>query len=198
MFDVSRLIVCTSMLGFLRLVNIAPNEGNELHEGDKVAVNGAPKQRFLKQVMFAMVECKFLEYHLLNYGSQELAMHEWMMVALAMGLFSLRLWCYQKLGKFFTYTIMVKENHPLIADGPYAYLIHPSYTGQVGVMLLFITFMLGFNISLMWLLGLPMMFFIVKVLRQRMAIEEAHMAEHIGTAYQIYASKRKRLIPFIY
>jgi protein-S-isoprenylcysteine O-methyltransferase Ste14 len=197
-FSATRLVVTLLMLAFLRLVNIAPNEGNESQEGDKVATGGAPNKRFEKQVAFAVVESLFPLYHLYNYGSSSLAIHEWILFGLAMCLFMLRIWCYQKLGKFFTYTIMVKKDHKLIDDGPYQYLIHPSYTGQVGVMILFVLYMLGFQLSFMWLLGLPIIGMILSVLKKRITIEENHMLAEFGETYKKYAEERYRLIPFVY
>jgi protein-S-isoprenylcysteine O-methyltransferase Ste14 len=41
----------------------------------------------------------------------------------------LRLWSYSALGRFFTYQISVRSHHELIGSGPYAWLLHPSYTG---------------------------------------------------------------------
>src|SRR3990170_1448076 len=176
MFIIKDTFITTMlMVIFLKLVNIAPNEGKENDEGDKVAKGGTPNKRFEKQVAFAIIESLFPLYHLYNYGFMSLAIHEWIIFGLSTCLFILRMWCYQKLGKFFTFTIMVKKDHILIDDGPYKYLIHPSYTGQVGVMLLFIIYMLGLEPGFMWLLGLPIIGFILVVLRKRMAIEENHM-----------------------
>ena len=46
----------------------------------------------------------------------------------------LRKWCFSILGKFFTYRVSILEDHKLIQEGPYRYLIHPSYTGMMMVM----------------------------------------------------------------
>lgn len=35
----------------------------------------------------------------------------------------------EALGNLFTFEVMIRKNHKLITDGPYAYLMHPSYTG---------------------------------------------------------------------
>lgn len=42
----------------------------------------------------------------------------------------LRIRTYKNLGRFFRYEISIQKNHELIKVGPYAYVRHPSYTGQ--------------------------------------------------------------------
>jgi protein-S-isoprenylcysteine O-methyltransferase Ste14 len=52
-----------------------------------------------------------------------------------------RLYCYRKLGRMYTYNITVCEDHKLITSGPYAYVRHPGYTGGLtslpGIMLFY-------------------------------------------------------------
>ncbi|KAM5544264.1 hypothetical protein V8D89_001924 [Ganoderma adspersum] len=42
---------------------------------------------------------------------------------------SIRLWSYHVLGSFFTFEVVIKDDHKLITSGPYSYVRHPSYTG---------------------------------------------------------------------
>jgi protein-S-isoprenylcysteine O-methyltransferase Ste14 len=44
---------------------------------------------------------------------------------------ALRLWCYRHLGSLFTYEVGIRQGHSLVATGPYAHLLHPSYTAAV-------------------------------------------------------------------
>jgi protein-S-isoprenylcysteine O-methyltransferase Ste14 len=44
---------------------------------------------------------------------------------------ALRLWCYRHLGSLFTYEVGIRQGHTLVATGPYAHLLHPSYTAAV-------------------------------------------------------------------
>ena len=41
----------------------------------------------------------------------------------------LRGWSFKALGDYFTHTVMVTSDQPVIASGPYRVLRHPSYTG---------------------------------------------------------------------
>ncbi|EKM50766.1 uncharacterized protein PHACADRAFT_153017 [Phanerochaete carnosa HHB-10118-sp] len=44
---------------------------------------------------------------------------------------ALRLLCYRTLGKFFTWRLAVRRDHELVTSGPYAFVRHPSYLGNV-------------------------------------------------------------------
>ena len=41
----------------------------------------------------------------------------------------LRGWSFKTLGEYFTFTVMVSSDQPVITAGPYRLLRHPSYTG---------------------------------------------------------------------
>ncbi|MGC1752319.1 MAG: PEMT/PEM2 methyltransferase family protein, partial [Trebonia sp.] len=41
----------------------------------------------------------------------------------------LRGWSFKTLGEYFTFTVMVSTDQPVVASGPYRLLRHPSYTG---------------------------------------------------------------------
>ncbi|KAI0322914.1 hypothetical protein OF83DRAFT_1048413 [Amylostereum chailletii] len=38
--------------------------------------------------------------------------------------------CYRALGRLFTFQLLVRKEHYLVTDGPYAYIRSPSYTGM--------------------------------------------------------------------
>ena len=42
---------------------------------------------------------------------------------------ALRGWSFKTLGEYFTFTVMVSSDQPVVAKGPYRVLRHPSYTG---------------------------------------------------------------------
>ncbi|TFK52672.1 hypothetical protein OE88DRAFT_1658070 [Heliocybe sulcata] len=39
-----------------------------------------------------------------------------------------RYWCYQTMGRHFTFELTIRDGHQLVTTGPYAYVRHPSYT----------------------------------------------------------------------
>ncbi|KAI0685303.1 hypothetical protein BC835DRAFT_1457646 [Cytidiella melzeri] len=53
-------------------------------------------------------------------------------VILLLGTF-LRLHCYDRLARAFTFELTLRENHKLITDGAYSIVRHPSYTGIYGL-----------------------------------------------------------------
>lgn len=42
---------------------------------------------------------------------------------------ALRIWAIKTLGRFFTSTVTIQQDHQLIKHGPYRYIRHPSYLG---------------------------------------------------------------------
>ena len=45
----------------------------------------------------------------------------------------IRIDCYRRLQRNFTFQLAVREDHKLVTDGPYAYVRHPSYLGALMV-----------------------------------------------------------------
>jgi len=109
----------------------------------------------------------------------------------------LRWWSFITLGKFFTYNVGIRKEHKLITSGPYALLIHPSYTGFFAsyaglVYTIAYPFIRGWPYIItftLWALGLVF----------RVVNEEQSLKEHFGEAeWNKYTSKRWRFVPFIY
>ncbi|EKM50778.1 uncharacterized protein PHACADRAFT_264260 [Phanerochaete carnosa HHB-10118-sp] len=44
---------------------------------------------------------------------------------------ALRLLCYRTLGKFFTWRLAIRRDHELVTSGPYAFVRHPGYLGNI-------------------------------------------------------------------
>jgi protein-S-isoprenylcysteine O-methyltransferase len=96
------------------------------------------------------------------------------------------------LGRFFTVNVAIAADHRVVDTGPYRYVRHPSYTG---VLLAF----LGYGIALgNWLSLLAVTVPIAAAFMRRIAVEEAALHGALGQAYLDYASRTRRLVPFIY
>jgi len=96
------------------------------------------------------------------------------------------------LGRFFTVNVAIAADHCVVDTGPYRYVRHPSYTG---VLLAF----LGYGIALgNWLSLLAVTVPIAAAFMRRIAVEEAALTGALGQAYREYASRTRRLVPFIY
>lgn len=96
------------------------------------------------------------------------------------------------LGRLFTINVAIDKDHSLILVGPFRWLRHPAYSG------LLLAF-LGVALSLRnWLSVAIVMVPISLALLYRMEVEEQALRERFGEAYERYAARTRRLIPFFY
>jgi protein-S-isoprenylcysteine O-methyltransferase Ste14 len=104
----------------------------------------------------------------------------------------LRGWSFKALGQYFTHTVMVSSDQPVIATGPYRVLRHPSYTGvilaSIGVGLA----------SANWADLAGVLFFILMPLLWRIHVEENALKATVGDRYCAYAAQHKRLVPLVW
>jgi len=103
-----------------------------------------------------------------------------------------RIWAIHTLGKHFTPTVQIKEDHQLITSGPYSIVRHPSYLGAMWAMVgtsIFLNSIIGIIISFIC------MFYAYYI---RIASEERALSELFGKEYRAYQKKVKKLIPFIW
>ena len=116
----------------------------------------------------------------------------WAGVAIMLAGIIFRRYAISTLGKFFTATVQIQNNHELIKAGPYRYIRHPSYLG-----ILIISLGLGIAlanwISLLICIALP----IIGVM-QRIKVEEKELERHFGQQYQDYRKETWRIIPYLY
>ncbi len=102
----------------------------------------------------------------------------------------LALWARFTLGRNWSSTVVVKQNHELVTSGPYAYVRHPIYTA-------FILMFLG---SALWLGTLAALIGVVLVVVScwiKLLQEETFMRAQFPEAYPAYERRVKRLIPFV-
>ena len=96
------------------------------------------------------------------------------------------------LGKYFTGTIVIKDDHRLIKTGLYRYLRHPSYAGALLAHLgIGISFANWFSLLLS---SIP--YFVAAFYRMR--VEDEALQNAFGVEYVNYSMTTKRLIPKIY
>jgi protein-S-isoprenylcysteine O-methyltransferase Ste14 len=113
-------------------------------------------------------------------------------LALFWGGISLRLWSFRTLGRYFTVTIQTSGDQPVITDGPYRVIRHPSYAG-----LLLVIMAVGLFIGNWW------SFVCLTVataggLVFRIRVEERALMENLAADYGSYAATHKRLVPFVW
>ena len=102
-----------------------------------------------------------------------------------------RQWAIAVLGRFFSLTVRVAEDHRVVVKGPYRLVRHPSYTG---VLITFIGLALAVQSSGALLVLLAV--FSVSY-GYRMRVEERVLLSELGQDYAEYMKRTKRLIPFL-
>ena len=107
--------------------------------------------------------------------------------------FIFRKYCKIHLGRFFTYSITVKNDHKIVNTGPYSIVRHPSYTGAL---MMHWGYGFWFNNPLSYLMfnvG------ILNFMRTRIPKEEEILKDNTDGEYIKYCENvRYRLIPYIY
>ena len=104
----------------------------------------------------------------------------------------LRGWSIKTLGDYFTFTVMVSSDQPVITAGPYRALRHPGYTG-----ILLACAGIGLA-SANWvgLAGAVLVPLVLLLIRIR--IEEHALLATLGDRYRCYAAGHKRLVPLVW
>ena len=95
------------------------------------------------------------------------------------------------LGRFFSLTVQIAEDHKVVEKGPYRLVRHPSYTG------IMITFAgLGLAVQSLVAVFVLLLFFGISF-GYRIYVEERALLSGLGQDYASYMKRTKRLIPFL-
>jgi protein-S-isoprenylcysteine O-methyltransferase Ste14 len=103
-----------------------------------------------------------------------------------------RAWAVNTLGKFFTATVQIKDDHQLIQSGPYQIVRHPSYTGAFLAILsssLILNSWIGFIIAF---LAMSYAYYV------RIGIEERELIGKFQDRYIEYKKTTKMIIPYVW
>ena len=106
------------------------------------------------------------------------------------------LWLFRRshkdLGKNWSITLEIRDQHRVVSNGVYALVRHPMYTAfwlmGVGQALLLPNWIAGFA----GLVGFSVLFFL------RVEKEERMMLQTFGEEYRLYMDRTKRIIPHVY
>jgi protein-S-isoprenylcysteine O-methyltransferase Ste14 len=105
---------------------------------------------------------------------------------------ALRLWSFHTLGRYFTFTVKVSPDQPVVASGPYRVLRHPGYAGGLlaiaGIGLVNGNWIGMATIVLLWL----------ALIVWRIRFEENALLTTLDGRYRAYASQHKRLVPLVW
>jgi protein-S-isoprenylcysteine O-methyltransferase Ste14 len=96
------------------------------------------------------------------------------------------------LGKFFTGTVLIREDHRLLREGLYRHVRHPAYAGTLVAHL-----GLGLSFSNWYSLAFSVVPYAFAA-SYRIRVEERALREAFGEEYESYARSTKRLIPKVF
>lgn len=102
----------------------------------------------------------------------------------------LAIWARYTLGKNWSGTVTIKNEHELIRTGPYALTRHPIYTG-------FLLALLGSAVTVGEWRGLVGVAIMLAAYLRKIGIEENWLSQEFGERYQQYRHQVKALIPFL-
>ncbi len=112
-------------------------------------------------------------------------------LALTLAGLIITVWARFFLGKNWSATPTIKQDHELIRSGPYAFVRHPIYSGLLLAIL-------GTAIYVGELRGLLAFVLAVIGFKWKTLTEESFMREQFGTQYDDYKRQVKGLVPFIW
>ncbi|WP_207632531.1 methyltransferase family protein [Foetidibacter luteolus] len=180
------VVIAANILIWLTQPPVLPGETKANQERDKYSV------LLILGISLLCVSSSIIEWAYFNNGNP--AFNGWSVLGLALlfGGIAFRAAAVQTLGRHFTATVQIKEDHQLITRGPYAIVRHPSYLGAwlaltgCGV---FLHSVLG---TLLAVFGMLYAYYI------RISVEETALIDTFGEKYKAYQKTKARLIPYIW
>jgi len=141
---------------------------------------------WLAAIIISVMDLVILRHGRYNLTAVEIAGAALLLVGL--GLYGI---ARRALGEFFSEAVKIIPEHKLVTGGPYRLIRHPIYLGGI-------LFGLSIPMILGSLYGFIIMLAPIPMLLYRIRIEEKMLFSKFGQEYFDYASKTKKLIPYIY
>ena len=129
----------------------------------------------------------FLYLHLWPYGLFPF----WLGVAIAIAGLLFAVWAREHLGRNWSRSVTIKQDHELITTGPYSMVRHPIYTG------ILIGF-LGMAIAISQVRGFLVLVLIFLAFWLKLRMEEQWMHSQFGQTYATYANQTAALVPYLF
>lgn len=112
--------------------------------------------------------------------------------SMLVGGIAIRIWAIKTLGKNFTATVTLTEDHQFISTGPYKFVRHPSYLGAFLAIVGCPVFL-----NALWATILSFLFMTIAYVI-RITVEEKMLSSYFGVNYERYKQETKMFIPFIW
>lgn len=152
-----------------------------------------PSSGYIYTYISPIYICTLLRYGKYYYSGDISYVYDMLAVIVSVSGYGLYYYANRSLGQYYSRDLQVKEKHVLIKDGPYKYLVHPSYSGQI----LFLVGSLLF-LRINWIIfGLLVGLTSYTTYRESNA-EERRFHIHFDKEYFEYLTARRRFIPFIW
>jgi protein-S-isoprenylcysteine O-methyltransferase Ste14 len=114
----------------------------------------------------------------------------WLGTAITAAGLAFSAWARVHLGRNWSATVTVKQDHELIRTGPYAIVRHPIYTGVLfGI--------IGTALAIGQWRGVVAVVIVLVAFWRKLRIEERWMSETFGEEYRRYRARTRALIPFL-
>ena len=114
----------------------------------------------------------------------------WLGAAVTVAGLLFAVWAREHLGRNWSRSVTIKEDHELITSGPYAVVRHPIYTGILAGFL-------GMAIAISEVRGFVVFVLVFFVLRIKLRMEEQWMRSQFGETYDAYADQTAALVPYV-
>lgn len=114
----------------------------------------------------------------------------WIGASLTLAGLLFSVWARVHLGRNWSRSVTIKEDHELIVSGPYALVRHPIYTG------LFLAF-IGTDLAVGQLRAVLAFVLIAVSIGYKLRLEEQWMREQFGAKYETYSGRVKALVPHV-
>ena len=95
------------------------------------------------------------------------------------------------LRRYYSSTLVIREDHQLITHGIYRFTRHPIYLGNIMVFI-------GVSVFTSSLYGLLIMSALIPIFLNRIRMEERLLTEEFGDAHRTYMEATRKLLPFIF
>jgi len=122
---------------------------------------------------------------------EDSATRYWIGVALTAAGLLFAVWARVHIGRNWSGTVTLKEEHELITSGPYRFARHPIYTGMLLALC-------GTALARGDWQGALAVLIVFLALWRKLRLEERWMREQFGARYEQYSARVKRLVPFLW
>jgi len=115
----------------------------------------------------------------------------WIGAACTVGGLLFAVWAREHLGRNWSRSVTIKQDHELITSGPYAVVRHPIYTG-------ILTGFVGTAIAVSQLRGVIAAALVFLVFWAKLRMEEEWMRSQFGETYAAYSHRTSALVPYLF